>query len=188
MGARGPRPAPTATKQARGTARPDRLNPTEPQPPAADPNGLSAWLPDREPARRAWSSIAPMLAELGVLATTDRVALVLLCDALAEYVALRDAIAAMDEHAALSGHVYETETKEGSIMRRPEPLLAQRDDAWDRVLRMAKEFGMTPSARTGVHATPPDEKDPFGAFLGDSHSNVVPIAKGSRAKAATGAR
>lgn len=76
-----------------------------------------------------------------VMTDADRDGLALLCDALAEYVAVRDAGTSWNNTA----------------------------DAWRRVNLMLQQFGMTPSSRAKV-STVGDAKDadPLDTFLGKS--------------------
>lgn len=60
---------------------------------------------------------------------------------------------------------YTTRTKEGSLMIRPHPAMAIRQDAWKRVVGLLREFGMTPSARTRVAASDTPDADPLEQFL-----------------------
>lgn len=165
---RGRRPKPTKLKLVEGTARKDRVNDEEPEPPAGDvvaPN----WLRGR--ARRLWKQIAPVLEEMHILTTADPHALALLCDAYAEYVEC-------SEYIRKRGRTYESivvveaEDEAGERaeitkrMVRPRPEVAMAADAWRRVRAMLAEFGMTPSSRTRVKATEGGrEKDPFEDFL-----------------------
>ena len=60
-----------------------------------------------------------------------------------------------------------------TVLARAEYLTARRDprqwrrasDAWKRWLAGLREFGLTPSARTRVHATPPAADDGIAALL-----------------------
>lgn len=94
---------------------------------------------------------------MGLLTTADPHALALLCDAYAEYLDCRAQIKRV-------GRVYKVKTKTGEmVMTRPEVGMAA--DAWRRVLRMMTEFGLTPSSRAKIHATPPADADPFEDYL-----------------------
>jgi P27 family predicted phage terminase small subunit len=80
-----------------------------------------------------------MLRQMGVLAAPYSVTLALLTEALADYISYA-----------------EMASKTSLIIRTPaggyahNPIYRARDDAWERVLKAAREFGLTPSAVRGV--------------------------------------
>ena len=155
----GGRPAkPTALKALQGTARPDRINPHEPQPPVIVEAHPPAWLKGR--GRKAWRELAGMLGDMRILTVPDQPALSLLCDAYGEYIEARAVV-------QREGMTYESKTMNGSIVRRrPEVEIAA--DAWRRTAAMLQQFGLTPSARAKVSAAPegvPD--DPLEAMFNE---------------------
>ena len=141
MGKRGPKPTPKAAKRRRGTFRADRDGGT-PEPEAAKPR-RPAWL--GQEAARLWPAIAGELEAMGVLARADQVALALLCQALADYLAAR----AVVEEAAAAGDVkFCATTDKGNIIQHP--AVGVMHKGWERVVKLAREFGMTPSSRAGL--------------------------------------
>jgi P27 family predicted phage terminase small subunit len=62
-----------------------------------------------------------------------------------EYMDLTDDIKA-------NGYVYEIETREGGVAKRPNPSVAMRSDCNRRVMKFLCEFGMTPASLIKVHA------------------------------------
>ena len=114
----------------------------------------SARLSDRTPpaflsdhAAQHWPALADLLADMGVMADGDRLALALLCEALAEWIEAGQTIA---QHGA----TYEAVTEAGAVMHRAHPAVAQRADAARRVQSLLSEFGLTPSARAKVAGLP----------------------------------
>lgn len=144
MGRRGPPPKPTAIKQMEGTYRPDRAAQDEPliEPGIPEPPKL---LTGR--ARAAWDRIGPELEKMGVLTTVDGVALELLCDAYAEWVAARDVI-------RRQGSTFSSKTQDGRKVIKPHPAVRIASEAWRRVHRMLLEFGLTPASRSRVGRVP----------------------------------
>lgn len=143
-------------KVVRGTDRADRRSANEPEPDRGIPK-CPAHFNGR--AKEAWKRIGPMLDRMGVLTQADGAALELLCDAYADY---RDA----SEVIRVSGSTYTTTTQQGDTMYRPRPEVAMRNDAWRRVASMASEFGLNPSSRSKVSASPEGDDDEarfFGA-------------------------
>ena len=104
-----------------------------------------AWLPLE--AKRAWRELAPLLSGMQVLTSADKSALVMLCDAWAEWRSARDEVIE-------KGETYTVITEAGSEMIRPRPEVAIAADAWKRIKAMLVEFGMTPAARSRI--TVPD--------------------------------
>ena len=138
MSTRGAKPLPTKLKVLRGTLRKHRTNANEPRVHAEIPRcptELSAV------AKREWRRIAPELAALGLLASIDRTALALYCDAYARWV---EAIRAVEEF----GVVIKSHT--GFPMQ--SPYLAIANKAGEQIRLLLAEFGMSPASRSRVHA------------------------------------
>lgn len=151
----GRRPLPSAVKAARGNPGKRRANDREPEAPAGMP-ACPDWLPAR--ARECWADLGPTLEGMRVVTAADRLALVLLADAYAEWRAARDEVDS-------EGPTYETETEAGGRMIRSHPAVAQASDAARRLRALLVEFGLTPSARSRVKAGKPAEDDPAGDLL-----------------------
>ena len=95
-----------------------------------------------------------MLVRMQVLTDADPVALGLLCDALAEYIAARAEV----ERA---GRTYETVSESGGVMIRAHPAVAIQADAWRRAKLMLTEFGLTPASRAKVSVADAGPADPL---------------------------
>jgi P27 family predicted phage terminase small subunit len=148
---------PTRLKVLRGETRPSRLNHREPQPRA----GLPRMPPDMtDRAKQVWRRIVRDYGATGVLTTVDADVLRIYCESVARY---EQAGALFDA----SGPVIRatgTGARRGELVKNP---LAQivRDQA-DLVRSMARELGLTPSARSGLHALEDlGEADPLDALL-----------------------
>jgi P27 family predicted phage terminase small subunit len=134
MGRRGPAPAPTRLKLLKGT-QPSRVNLREPRP-LDGPVERPGWLSPA--AAEEWDRVAPHLAAMGTLTGADTTALAVYCEAAARWRVL----AGM---AARTPPVYD---RDGVSVRNP--VYAQVRDAAAEVRVMAREFGLTPSARSGI--------------------------------------
>ncbi|HLF04972.1 MAG TPA: phage terminase small subunit P27 family [Dehalococcoidia bacterium] len=144
-------------KKLRGTARPDRANPDEPDPPLLEkappcPKGLAG-----DAARREWGKVSRYLAELRVLTAGDLVALAAYCYHYQTWVNAQAKVAEV-----------------GAVLLNPKtgwfeqsPYLRVADDASDHMRRFMVEFGMTPASRSRVKAGKPPavEVDDFETFL-----------------------
>lgn len=177
-------PTPTALKVLRGTDRKDRANPGEPQPPMLVPGTRPpSWLRGQR-RRRAWADLVRLLTEQRLLTVTDQAALAVLVDAYGDYleagalimgtacglcglsVRSRAPCTAPDARRHERGRrYYTTITESGSLMIRPHPAMAIRSDAWKRVVAMLDRFGMSPSAKTRVSATPEATADPLAEWM-----------------------
>jgi P27 family predicted phage terminase small subunit len=132
MGKRGPAPRPTALKVLSGD-RPDRVNRAEPQVPAGEIEA-PPWLGGQ--ARDEWDRLAPVLIRMGVLTVIDVDSLGVYCEALAHY---QQAARLVDQSAVLIGG-------QRGLVKNP-AMQVIRDQA--AIIRaFAREFGLTPSARS----------------------------------------
>lgn len=101
-----------------------------------------------------WNRLVPVLIEQGVLAKADRAALAILCDAWSDY-----------QHAKLMVQ------REGDtvIGAKGNPVLSPwvriRNSAADRLLKVGREFGITPASRGRVFPSSQTEDDAFEDFL-----------------------
>ncbi len=152
---RGRKPTPTAIKIVRGNPGRRPLNAAEPQPSRGRPR-KPAWLDGV--ADEAWAELVELLDGMRVLTVADGPALALLCATYQDYREARTVV--RDE-----GMSYMTENEAGSTIHRPRPEFAMMSDAAKRLRSMMVEFGLTPSARSRVHAQGELPQDPLGDFL-----------------------
>ena len=135
----GPRPKPTAIREAEGNPGKRKKNRREPKPTgkASSPKGLTAG------AAAAWKILAPRFERLGLLTDIDGPAFELLCES---YAAWRSLVT----EAEADGPIVEVHGQ-----RVPNPLLKRADAEAARVMKLLAEFGATPAARTKVEADRP---------------------------------
>lgn len=138
MGARGRPPKPTALRLLHGETDKRRLNPDEPTPPdeiVVRPDWLSP------PAAEEWDRLAPHLISMGVLTVVDLMMFAVYC-----------------ETAATARRLNQARATTAPVMREPDrngrhprnPIYAQCRDVNDQLRILAREFGFTPSARSGI--------------------------------------
>lgn len=132
----GPRSTPTALRVLKGETRPSRLNEREPHPRAGNPR-IPKWLTPDE--RSIWRQELRELRPMGVVTPADATALGLLTAAIARYA---QAKALVDRDGLV------IPGRGGGPVTNP----ASREERlrWADVLRACGEFGLTPSARTGL--------------------------------------
>ncbi len=144
---RGRPPEPLAVLQARGSLhakyrREDKTIEGEP----LSVEDVPAWL--SASSRTHWMTIYPVLEEMGVALQCDALALGLLCDAIADYLAVSDDVAKKGRVAINAA---------GAEYTRPSVKMMQA--SWLNILKAAQEFGLTPVARGRVKLEP---KKPTG--------------------------
>lgn len=104
------------------------------------------------PARQEWERIIPELFQAGLCARVDQASLALYCQAVGDWQTYREQ---MQKTGTL------VKSPSGFIMQ--SPLVAMANEAGRTVAKLAREFGMTASARSSIHANPKNDKadDPW---------------------------
>ncbi len=139
MGNRGPAPKPTRLRVLHG-GHPERVNHAEPIParlPVVCPPYLS------QEATRKWEELSPHLIAMGVVTAADVDLLAAYCECFARW----RRVAAM---AASSPPVFKRSAEGEELVFVKNPLWSQVRDAEAALRVMAREFGFTPSARSGL--------------------------------------
>ena len=155
----GPKPLPTRLKVLRGTLQPCRANPDEPMPEALRrlpkaPARLSKH------AQRYWRELGRRLVQQRVLTTLDLPAFEMLCDWLGRADEVREI---MDSHP-VAAQRYVLRSGQGGYYINPlfNVLMASRREA----LKLAAEFGITPSSRQKVKAIKDESNESLHEILG----------------------
>ena len=149
---RGRKPKPSYLKLVTGNPGRRPLNLAEAKPSMGGLPQPPAELSDD--ARNEWRRVARQLHKAGLLATLDRAALAAYCMAWARWRAAEKALAAMAEQDPLTGGLL-IKTSNGNAIQNP--LVGIANKAAAAMVRFAAEFGMTPSARSRIEATPADD-------------------------------
>ena len=163
MGRPGPAPTPTRLLQLRGSWR-ARQRAAEPKPRRTRPRPPVS-LPDE--AKKVFITLARQLHSQHVAVAIDAQALARYCDLLVDYWKAA-------EFVAKHGAVYPVRGKAGKdgepgqvLGFRPYPQAALKLALAGELLRLEREFGLTPSARTRVVAEAPPPSEPaFNYFSG----------------------
>lgn len=140
MGKRGRKPIPTKLKIVNGNPGKRPLNEAEPEPEAVELEELEipelvSNLPE---ALAIWEEQAEELQRVGLLTKVDVPMFAAYCYYMGKF----------HKHSvkmSKSGFFY----KNGS-QRNPQPDNTQADKAFDRALKLAQQFGLTPSSRTNI--------------------------------------
>lgn len=136
MGARGPKPKPTALRILEGNPSHRPLPENEPKP-MADKVKCPSWL--HADAKKEWRRLAPGLIEMGLLTNSDVQTFAAYCQS---YAMWKEAA----EHVMREGMMQEAPS--GYIMKSPYASMAQ--SSLTQMKQFAGEFGLTPSARTRI--------------------------------------
>lgn len=131
----GPPGKPTNLRLLHGD-RSDRINKSEPQPSAGELDAPE-WMTDE--AKEIWNRLAPDLIRKKVLTPWDVDSFAVFCDAVVQY---RKASAAV-----ATGGVLIKGRRDGVVKN---PALQIVRDAAQTIRAYAGEFGLTPSARSGI--------------------------------------
>jgi P27 family predicted phage terminase small subunit len=150
---RGRKHLPSNLVRLRGNPGKRRLNDAEPRPGPATPT-CPACL--GEEARKEWRRLSRELAALGLLTRLDRGLLAAYCQAHALWV---EAVSSIERYGTM------VKSPNGYPMQSPYVAVANKQV--DIMVRIASEFGMTPSSRTRIRVGEPPPADPFEAFLQD---------------------
>jgi P27 family predicted phage terminase small subunit len=153
---KGRKPKPTVLKLLQGNPGRRAINESEPKYHALTPE-IPVELQDEKMAfaRAEWERQVPQLIEAGIARRIDRTALAMYC---VEY---QHWAQATEEVRALGTLI---RTKDGWI--KSNPYLAVQARAFDNMLRLMAEFGLTPSSRVRLKADiPAASVDPLDEYL-----------------------
>ena len=150
MGARGPTPTPSRRLQLRGSWRAG-TRPGEPKPePQAPPR--PAALNAR--AALVWDEVVPQLEAAGMLAQFDGRTFARYCELSAVWDDMLDFL-------RKSGHAHPVKNARGEVVGvRAYPQLRNMLQIHEILLRVEREYGMTPSARARMTAEQPATDEP----------------------------
>lgn len=142
MGQRGPQPEPTRLKLIKGETRPSRVNYAEPIPARANidaPDDLD------DESRAAWEQVMGAIGHTGIITAADTEMLRLYVEAVTRY---RMAERALRKSGPL------LPGRNGDLVKNPLHQVV-RDNAV-LMQKLARELGLTPSARTGMRGNDDD--------------------------------
>lgn len=145
----GRKPLPTAIKVLKGNPGGRALKKNEPKPLRCIASAPEWVSPE---AAAYWDKIEPMLYRIGVLTEADELMLGILCQSYANLLRAREML---EKHGPV------IKTPNGSIQISPFKSLERQ--AFADIIKVCQEFGMSPSSRSRLTATPPsdDTGDPF---------------------------
>ena len=158
-------PKPTHLKVVSGNPGKRAINKREPKPKREIPS-CPAYLSDV--GKVAWGRLGVLLDRMGVLTEADGPALERLCDCYAEILECRQLIKEQGRTYSSIRGIGDENSPIEQVLMKANPAVAMLADADRRFKSYLVEFGLTPAARSKVHAAPDDnnKKDPLAEFFG----------------------
>lgn len=147
---------PTALKELEGTARADRMNPLEPRLPNELPD-RPAWVDEESRTAQLFDQIVGYINDMQISTRVDGIAVSLLADQLDLYLRLR-------EDVRKNGEVIEVASRYSTTVK-ANPALREMNTAYNNIVRMLREYGLTAVSRTTVNKIEDDKADDFESFL-----------------------
>lgn len=96
-----------------------------------------------EMAISEWHRVVPLLMAGGILDKTHRSLLLGYCNSVAK--AIR-----AEEILAREGRYYQTQSPQGSMIRRRHPAIRDAEDGWNAVRRFARDLGLVTTGASGT--------------------------------------
>lgn len=159
---------PTETKRARGTLQPCRTLKNEMKPELVDAIPPPPEYLD-EVAAKEWMEIVPQLKHSGVLSKIDFAILAIYCNEIATY------IECQQQMRRGGTRVMVIKGDDGKVKYAQQvPYQKIANEAMERALKIAAEFGMTPAARTRIGGARPETKS----------ASILDLVKGGNTKKA----
>ena len=150
MGKRGPRPEPTILKLAKGNPGKRRLNESEPKP-AADAIQPPDWVTGK--SLEKWQEVVPKLVGMGVMTNADIDTIARYCTMYEQFVKYLDQV-----RRGLDVLVIRDDSGKVKYMQST-PAATMLTKLAASMLRIEQEFGLTPSARSGISASQEKPRD-----------------------------
>jgi len=152
MATTGPKPKPTALKLVTGNPGKRALPKNEAVVALSEPTPPAFLCDD---AKVEWGRVCSALYAAGLMTELDRAALAAYAAAYGRWAQAERAINTMAGKDGINAALL-IKTKEGNAIQNP--LVGIANKARNDVVRFAAEFGMTPSARSRVSATPEENE------------------------------
>lgn len=158
---KGRKPKPTHLRLITGNAGKRPLPKSEAKPVAELPMPPTELCDD---AKVEWGRVSAELYRVGLLSRIDRATLSAYCQAYGRWMVAERAITRMAASDPVTNGLL-IKTKNGNAIQNP--LVGTANKAMNDMVRIAAEFGMTPSARSRIEATAPvdDKDDPARKFF-----------------------
>lgn len=152
MGRRGPAKEPSSLTLIKGNPGKRPINKKEPKPKPTAPK-CPSWL--NSDAKKMWRNLAPELEKLGLFTIVDGEAFAAACQSYGVWVQTEKVL--MEKGRVMKIGRYDKEGNEISTYEQQRPEVSIGNSALKNFKSFCVEFGLTPSARTGIEI--PDNED-----------------------------
>lgn len=117
-------------------------------------------------ARKHWDTLGPALVEAGLLSAVDGDVFAMHCDNVARYAVVMEKLDDIENWLSKTPNGFQVQAGFVQI----------RNKLQEQILRTAKEFGLTPAARSGVKVEKPKQGSLFGEVAADDdpYRNFTP--------------
>ena len=157
-----PKREPTALKLLKNNPGKRPLPKNEPKPKVKIPTA-PGHLPG--PAKTEWKRVSKELYNLGLLSGVDRAALAAYCQCYARWRRAETELNKLEKSSKSIHGALVSVTSNGNLIQNP--LVGIANTAMKDMIKYAAEFGMTPSARTRIEASPlVDDEEEQSDFYG----------------------
>lgn len=109
-----------------------------------------AWLP--KSAKKHWHTLGPELVRVGLLSAMDGDVFAMHCDNVARYAEVCEKLEQITSWTAVTPNGFEVQSA----------WLQVRNRLQEMIIKTAREFGLTPSARSSIKQPGPAQGDLFG--------------------------
>ncbi|MCF3128463.1 P27 family phage terminase small subunit [Acinetobacter soli] len=109
-------------------------------------------------ANAVWDELGPKLVEVGLLSEVDGAAFTLLCRNISDYEAVLAKLQTVDDYVDTTPNKFKVQSVWFTL----------RNRLHDDILRLAKEFGLTPASRSGMRGAQTDKTQQLGLGFGVS--------------------
>lgn len=160
MAGSGRKPNPTALRLVKGNPGKRAVNKKEAKVALAQPTPPAFLCDD---GKVEWGRVVDKLYSAGLMTELDRAVLAAYCQSYGRWAQAERALARMAEKDPLNSALMVKTTNGNAVQN---PLVGTANKAQADMVRYALEFGMSPSSRSKVNATPDDhEKDALADFF-----------------------
>lgn len=159
----GRKPKPSKLKERQGNPGKRALNKNEPN--SGDFSGVKCPTHLSETGKHAWKKLREILGDdMKVLQRADSFALEMLASAYDEWRTLTKMI-------NKQGLTIKRKDTHGHLVSKANPLLKQRNETNNKIIRLLSEFGLTPSSRSRLVSNEKNEDDAFMDWLKQNAQN-----------------
>lgn len=119
------------------------------------------WLANKKGARKHWDTLGPKLVEVGLLSVVDGDVFALHCENIDAYQQVLEKLEEIESWVSVTPNKFEVQSV----------WLQIRNSLQDRIVKLAKEFGLTPASRSSVKVDKQAQLSLLGAEVNTNKDN-----------------